>query len=154
MDDQQEPKRPADALSFVASERCGDSRERAAAVFSPDERAPAFPARKSSTAGLQCQHRPFSRRHAPPRSPGGVQLLVTLQTTGSNYVSNGKLSGAATPVLPLSEVVHMKATFPPRHLGGFEASTEVSRGNARAVAALYPPGEEVDRKSTRLDSSH
>ena len=78
-----------------------------------------------------------------PRPPSGVQLLVTLPTTGSNYVSNGKLSGAATPVLPLSEVVHMKATFPPRHLGGFEASTEVSRGNTRAVAALYPPGEEV-----------
>ena len=27
-----------------------------------------------------------------PRLPGGVQLLVTLETTGSNYVSYGKLS--------------------------------------------------------------
>ena len=70
--------------------------------------------------------------HSNPRSMGGFRLRVTLETAGSNCMSNGKVSGAATLLLSLS-----------RCLRGAQRQRERARCSSLGRAGVWKP-------STRL----
>ena len=159
MDDQQEPKRPADALSFVALKRCGDGRERAAAVFSPlrDERDPPvqalgkIPSRWDAWSGRMSGKGRLpghARGVVPHTSPSSVSLgphCVTIQRV-AQHPSTTSYDPSTTPRNQAHPNPVFRSPNAPLNRLPARLPSQVPRVRAEARAPRPPPSSHSNRR--------